>query len=181
MAHETEMAFIRSVRDKFPQVFTNARVLEIGSLNINGSIRQFFENCEYIGIDVAPGNCVDIVCQGQDFDDADESYDMTVSCECFEHNPYWVETFLNMIRMTKPGGVVTVTCATTGREEHGTSRTSPYASPLTISIGWEYYKNVAESDFREFIDLDAHFSSYEFSIHEKGCDLYFWGVKRENS
>lgn len=32
-------------------------------------------------------------------------YDITISCNCFEHNPYWRETFLNMHRMTKEGGL----------------------------------------------------------------------------
>ena len=43
------------------------------------------------------------------------SFDVVISCECFEHNPYWRETFLNMTRVLRPGGLFVLTCATTGR------------------------------------------------------------------
>jgi len=29
------------------------------------------------------------------------SFDCTISVECFEHNPFWLETFVNMLRMTR--------------------------------------------------------------------------------
>jgi hypothetical protein len=90
-------------------------VLEVGSLNINGSIRQFFSNCDYLGIDVGSGVDVDLVCEGQNLHHPNDSYEIFGSCECFEHSPYWVETFNNMYRMTKSNGLVFMSCATTGR------------------------------------------------------------------
>jgi hypothetical protein len=46
--------------------------------------------------------------------------------------------------------------------------------------GWqtEYYKNITEEDVRNAIDVDEIFSSYEFSVEENHCDLYFWGFKK---
>jgi SAM-dependent methyltransferase len=118
------------------------------------------------------------VCEGQNLDSPDQTYDTVVSCECFEHNPYWVETFQNMHRMCKDGGLVIMTCATTGRPEHGTTRTSPRDSPLTIGKGWEYYKNLTEQDFRDNMDIDSMFSSYKFDVGRPHPDLYFWGIKK---
>ena len=178
MAHQQQFNYIEKLKLKFPTSFFNKKVLEVGSLNINGSIRIFFTNCEYLGIDVGPGRGVDLVCEGQSLDHPNESYDTVGSCECFEHNPHWVETFNNMIRMTKPGGLVFMTCATTGRPEHGTTRTSPADSPLTIGIGWDYYKNLTEQDFREHIDIDSIFSDYKFEVGAPHLDLYFYGVKK---
>jgi hypothetical protein len=34
----------------------------------------------------------------------------------------------------RPGGVLILTCATTGRHEHGTTRTSPAMSPSTNDL-----------------------------------------------
>jgi len=48
-----------------------------------------FSDCDYIGLDVAPGNGVDIVCEGQNYDAPDESFDVVISCEVMEHNPFW--------------------------------------------------------------------------------------------
>jgi len=42
------------------------RVLEIGSMDTNGSPRQYFPESEYIGIDIKPGKGVDYVIPVQD-------------------------------------------------------------------------------------------------------------------
>jgi SAM-dependent methyltransferase len=197
MSHSTQQDFISYTKNKFPNYFINSKVLEVGSLDINGSMRSFFSECDYLGIDIGEGQGVDLVVQGQEYDAPDESYDVCASGECFEHNPYWAETFSNMVRMCKSGGLVLFTCATTGRKEHGTSRTDSGSSPLTVGIGWEYYKNLTEQDFRESFEesFDEIFSEYEFHSTEdydnptdfikhmrtyiNPCeDLYFWGIKK---
>jgi hypothetical protein len=168
--------FVAGLKEKHKDCFVKAKVLEVGSLDINGSIRSIFEDCDYTGIDVGEGAGVDLVCEGQDYKGETLSFDTTVSCECFEHNPYWRETFENMIRMTKSSGLVIMTCATTGRMEHGTSNSEPSSSPLTIAKGWEYYKNLTREDFDQAFNMDYFFKEYEFTT--KGYDLFFWGVKK---
>lgn len=197
MSHSYQREFISMVKNKNKSFFTNKKVLEVGSLNINGTMRDFFSNCDYTGIDVGKGKDVDIVCSGHEYDAPNESYDVTTSGECFEHNPHWAETFANMVRMTKSGGLIFFTCATTGRPEHGTTRTSPSKSPLTIEKGWDYYRNLDEDDFRGSFNesFDDIFETYEFhstvaekptnfvkklkkSNHAFSKDLYFWGIKK---
>jgi len=178
MAHQQQFDYIQTLKLKYPTQFFNKKVLEVGSLNINGSIRVFFTECDYLGIDVGPGKDVDLVCEGQNLDHPNETYDTVGSCECFEHNPHWVETFNNMHRMIKSKGLIFMTCATTGRPEHGTTRTSPQDSPLTTGIGWEYYKNLTVEDFVQNMDLDNMFLAYEFEIGAPHQDLYFYGIKR---
>jgi hypothetical protein len=178
MAHQQQFNYITSLKLQFPTSFFNCKMLEVGSLNINGSIRDYFTHCDYLGIDVGEGPGVDLVCEGQNLDHPDNTYDTVGSCECFEHNPYWIETFQNMVRMAKPGALVFMSCATTGRPEHGTTRTSPKDSPLTIGKGWDYYKNLTEKDFRDNFDCDAMFSKYEFQVGSPHPDLYFYGFKK---
>jgi SAM-dependent methyltransferase len=197
MAHSTQQDFINYIKDKFPNHFDNKKVLEVGSLNINGSMRSLFSNCDYLGIDVGEGAGVDLVVQGQKYDAPDDTFDVCASGECFEHNPHWAETFANMVRMCKSGGLVFFTCATTGRPEHGTSRSDQNSSPLTVNIGWEYYRNLDEQDFRDSFEesFDEIFSEYEFHstvdydnpsefiknmrTYISPCeDLYFWGIKK---
>lgn len=178
MSHPQQLEFISNVKQLLPSFFHNQKVLEIGSLNINGSIRQFFENCSYIGLDVGAGRDVDVIGKGEEYDAPDGTFDVTVSCECFEHNPQWVETFRNMIRMTKSNGLVLMTCATAGRPEHGTARTSPADSPLTISLGWNYYRNLVAEDFKENFNFDELFVKYEFIHNITNHDLYMYALKR---
>jgi len=173
MAHQQQLDFVQLTKQLFPDFFYKKKVLEIGSLDICGSVRTFFEDCDYIGIDVAEGPGVDVVCQGQDYTSEDGLFDIVLSCEAMEHNPMWKETFLNMIRLTRPGGMVLMTCASFGREEHGTSRTSSVdASPLSVSIGWEYYKNLGPADFHSIANLGSCFCSYRFWINWVSKDLY---------
>ena len=179
MAHRAQQIFIAKTHAKYIMNFNDSKVLEIGSLNINGSVREYFTNCTYTGIDVGEGMGVDIVCEGQKFDDPDASYDTVISAECFEHNPYWSETFTNMIRLCKSGGLIIITCATTGRPEHGTMLHDADSSRLTVAKAWDYYHNLTELDFRGLdLDLDDVFTSYEFSVDIYAHDLYFVGVKK---
>lgn len=176
MAHIQQFNYIEKVKNLYPKNFADSKVLEVGSLDINGTVRKYFSDCEYLGIDIGPGPGVDTVIQGQDFRGPDNYFDTVLSCECFEHNPYWVETFVNMHRVCKAGGLVVMTCATTGRKEHGTSRSEPESSPLTVASGWDYYKNLEEKDFKLVLELDKMFSTYEFSNNLDVYDLYFMGV-----
>ena len=175
MSHPAQHDYIRYVKNKFPDQFLNKQVVEIGSLNINGTVRIFFDKCYYVGLDVDEGKDVDVVCEGQKFNAPNESFDVAISCECFEHNPEWVATFKNMYRLVRPGGMIIMTCATTGRAEHGTTRTTPQDSPLTIGLGWDYYKNLTEKDFREHFNIESMFRNFEFL--SQNTDLYFYGIK----
>lgn len=172
MSHPEQMGFVESVKRRFPDKFKNISVLEVGSWNVNGSVRKYFENCRYIGIDLAPGKDVDLVVAGNEYR-SEERFDVSISCECFEHNKFWAETFVNMVNHCKPNGLVVMTCATTGRGVHGTSQHHPETS-LSIGTFGDYYKNLTEEDFRKEIDIDRLFSSYEFTV--QGFDLYFWGI-----
>lgn len=177
MSHPEQLHFVNNIKNTYSHYFKNKSVLEIGSLNINGTVRDFFEDCFYVGLDVFPGKDVDVISLGHEFNASNDSFDVVLSTECFEHDPYWQKTFCNMVRLCKPNGLIIFTCATTGREEHGTVNNLPDSSPLTIKLGWNYYKNLTEEDFRIF-DLHHMFSLYHFSTNNEHHDLYFYGLKR---
>jgi hypothetical protein len=175
VSHPQQLEFFESVRSRYPDFFEGCRVLEVGSLDINGSIRGLFSGCDYVGLDLEEGPGVDFVGEGQSVDFADSSFDAVVSAECFEHNPFWRETFLNMYRMSS--GLVAFSCATEGRMEHGTSRTTPEDSPFTVGR-WDYYRNLTEGDFAD-LEFDQLFVTHEFSVNRTSHDLYFWGIVRK--
>ena len=178
MAHAQHLQFVQMAAKHLADDFSKIRILEIGSYNVNGSIRPFFPRSTYLGVDIIAGPDVDVVCPGEEVADLDETYDLTVSCECFEHNPKWCETFLNMHRMTKAGGIVLFTCATTGRLEHGTKRTLPTSSPGNQEVGWNYYRNLTARDFRSRLQFGDLFNEYAFVTNTASQDLYFIGRKQ---
>ena len=83
-----------------------------------------------------------------------------------------------MFRMLKSNGLFLMTCATTGRGEHGTIKSDgSRANPL---IPTDYYKNLTEIDFRNIFNqpLDEIFSELEFKVNTYSNDLQFWGIKK---
>ena len=174
MAHVQQKRFCEKVRNKFPDLFKDARVLDVGSLDINGNNRFLFSgDYEYIGIDLGEGKNVDVVCRGHEYT-SDEKFDVIVSSECFEHDEYWEKTLSNIYFLLKKGGIFLFTCATHGRAEHGTTRTSPQDAPF---VG-DYYRNLGEEDIRSVYNCDELFEQYEFSVNTRPHDLYFWGIKK---
>lgn len=181
MTHPQQLEFFKTVRTAFPDIFARRKVLEVGSLDVNGSVRGIFDECEYIGLDVAPGPGVDLVQQGQLLDLPSESIDVCVSTECMEHNPFWRETIAAMARVTKPSGLVLLTCALAGRPEHGTPRSHPGSSPLTVDLGWSYYRNLTPGMVEKAINLPGWFQAYGFWKDYYNRDLYFVGLRAPQS
>ena len=179
MSHLQQRLFFEKVKILFPKYFNFKNVLDVGSLDINGSNKKLFNHCKYIGIDVAEGKNVDIVSTAHELKKEDESFDTIISSECFEHDMFYEKSLKNIYRMLKKGGLFLFTCATTGRPEHGTRRTSPQDAPLLqgFPIWQDYYKNLEEKDIRQVLDVDELFLKYKFEIGYETCDLYFWGIK----
>lgn len=179
MAHQAQRDFFTELKSKYPNKFDNCSVLDIGSLDINGNNRYLFTNNTYIGVDVGFGPNVDVVCKGHEYT-SDELFDIVISSECFEHDMYYVDTIKNCIKLTKPNGLFTFTCASTGRAEHGTRRTKPQDAPFLNGIDeWgDYYKNLTEDDIRNIFNPDELFDDYEFIYNPIDFDLYFWGIKK---
>lgn len=177
MSHFAQAAFVSRLKHFLPELFHNRKVLEVGSLDVNGTVRTFFQDCDYLGIDVGPGRGVDLVAAGHLFDAGDDTFDTVISCEVMEHDPFWAETFANMTRLAAPGGAVIVTCASRGRTIHGTPSASPDSSPHTVAAGWGYYRNLDAEDFRRAHGLLDSFGRYAFFRNWRASDLYFVGVK----
>lgn len=180
MAHLEQREYCTKVKTLLPTHFINKSVLDVGSLDINGSNRYLFDNCSYYGIDIGPGANVDFVSKAHEFNAPDGLYDVIISTECFEHDMYYPLSLTNIVRMLKSKGLFVFTCATTGRDEHGTARTSPGDAPLLANYGeWSnYYKNLTEQDIRDVIDIESNFEQFAFEVNDVSHDLYFWGIKK---
>ena len=184
MAHTEQRNFCKSVKAKYPDFFKNKKVLDIGSLDINGSNRDLFENCDYTGLDVGEGKNVDIISIGHLFKGPDNYFDTIISTEVFEHDMFYEETIKNVMRMLKPGGLFLFTCAAPGRPEHGTRRRGAFCAPLLLEVSEEwadYYKNLTPDDFKIIPKFNETFPNCYFEIKDTDIeipsDLYFHGIK----
>ncbi|MFZ1813647.1 MAG: methyltransferase domain-containing protein [Rhizobiaceae bacterium] len=98
-------------------------VLEVGSKSYHSqdTYRNLFneENYIYTGLDIESGNNVDYVPENIFIwsELEDNSFDIIISGQTFEHNPYFWVTFLEIARVLKPGGYAFI-CAPGGGKVH---------------------------------------------------------------
>jgi SAM-dependent methyltransferase len=179
VAHREQIEFCLSVKAEFPEFFDNVFVLDIGSLDVNGNNQHLFDSALYLGLDVALGRNVDIAAPAHELNLPDATFDVVISTEALEHDQYYRQTLINACRLLKPGGLLLLTCATEGRAEHGTRRTTPRDAPLLPGHGnWhDYYRNLSEADIRQAVAVDTVFAAYHFAVNDESHDLYFWGRK----
>lgn len=171
MAHKSQMSVIQKFVELNSETIARADLLEIGSFDVNGSIRSALAARSYLGIDLVEGPGVDRVARVEALVGEGSRFDIVVCCEVLEHDQNWDETLISAFSALRPGGLLLVTCASTGRPEHGTLRTNPSHSPGTTAIGQDYYGNVSARQMhtvaRSFIDKARFvvlFSSAHFDL-----------------
>lgn len=174
MAHKEQQDYCLSVKEIYPDKFKDCKVLDIGSLDINGNNRYLFTDYSYIGLDLGAGLNVDVVRSGHEYT-SKTKFNVVISTECLEHDIFWKETLKNAYKLLKKGGILIFTCAAYGREQHGVVHANPECSPFTIN----YYGNISKEDVAEVFDFDKLFSNYEIlERHDTMHDLYFYGIKK---
>jgi SAM-dependent methyltransferase len=94
-----------------------ARVVEIGSRNVNGSVRYLFPGACYVGVDAMAGPGVDVVADGATFA-AREPFDVVLCTETLEHAADPAAMCRNLVALCRPGGAILVTAATPDRPPH---------------------------------------------------------------
>ncbi|MDQ3821878.1 MAG: class I SAM-dependent methyltransferase [Actinomycetota bacterium] len=120
------------------------RVLEVGSLDVNGSLRRVVEALEpqsYTGVDLWPGPGVDEVCSAERLLDRFGAgrFDVVLSTETLEHVFDWRAAVTGMKGVLRPGGVVLVTTRAPGFPFHG--------HPADF---WRFEPEVLEAAFADF-------------------------------
>lgn len=102
----------------------NKNVLEVGSCDTNGSLRELvvkFGPSQYIGIDMREGKGVDKICRAEDiiYEFGKEKFDVVISTEALEHIEDWKKVISNIKNICKPGGVILITVRSRGYKYHG--------------------------------------------------------------
>jgi SAM-dependent methyltransferase len=91
------------------------RVLEVGSFNVNGSVRDFAVNllpAEYVGVDISPQEkYVDQVMDACELLEkfGPEAWDVIISTEMLDHVEDWIGAIRNIKETLKPGGLLLLT------------------------------------------------------------------------
>ena len=117
--HRNNILWLDDLKRSYPGVFSGSTVLELGSRDINGTIRGHFEGGTYVGVDNVDGPGVDVVGNAQETDFSKESFDAIVSFSMFEHDPLWKETITHNTPFLRSGGMAFLSFGAEGNIEHG--------------------------------------------------------------
>lgn len=143
-------------------------VVEIGSRNINGSIRPHFPGATWTGLDLIAGPAVDVVCDALDYEPP-QKVDLVVCAEVLEHCMTWDSLIFHAASWLKPGGKILITCAGPGRDPHS-----------AIDGGQlhpdEHYGNVSQTELIEELRF-AGLTDIEVSGNEYWMDTYAIATK----
>jgi SAM-dependent methyltransferase len=107
------------IAKKFFQLYWSSNfdtIVELGSYDVNGSLRPLQPSgCTYIGLDIEPGPSVDIVIDDPSKLPLPDGYcDCVVASSVLEHDRFFWESFLELCRITKPGGFIYINCPSNG-------------------------------------------------------------------
>lgn len=169
MAHESQKTFFQEVKSQFPEYFNRVKVVDFGSKDYNGSLKEMFTNETYIGVDISEGKNVDVVSKAHEFK-PQSKFDTVISGEMLEHDEHWRQSLQNMYDLLLPNGLLVISCAGKDRPEHGTRRTDGHLYGTTQ----DYYMNLEPQHLREILKEDMFQDSECFGYNQ---DTYFYGIK----
>ncbi len=143
-------------------------IMDLGSQNVNGSYKSIFDlpAWKYIGVDMVPGEDVDIVLSDPySFREIEsESIDVLISGQTFEHIEFFWITMREITRVLKPGALCCIVAPSAGPEHRyptdcwrfypdGFRALARYANLeiLEVSTEWEprIYKDGSENKWKD--------------------------------
>jgi SAM-dependent methyltransferase len=122
MCHVSCIEFVRTNLTR--KEVEGKSVLEVGSLNVNGSVRpivEAFGPSSYIGVDIQKGPGVDEICNANDIAShfGQGKFDLLISTELLEHVRDWKKVISNFKNVLKPEGLLFITTRSKGFGYHG--------------------------------------------------------------
>jgi SAM-dependent methyltransferase len=136
------------------------KVLDVGGQNVNGSLRPFFEimKSTYISMDMVAHPSVDVVVPpGTNFPFEDNYFDVIVSTSCFEHDPMFWVTFLEMARVVKQGGKVYINAPSQGPYHGYPGDNWRFYQNAGDALAYWTYCNSKDKSEKHILDVDENF------------------------
>jgi SAM-dependent methyltransferase len=109
--HDTAMLIGRKFFETYMGGAKGQSIVDIGAQDVNGSLRSVAPpDNAYTGVDFAQGEGVDVILEDPYvFPFADETFDAAVCSNCLEHSEFFWLTFMEILRILKPSGLLFIT------------------------------------------------------------------------
>lgn len=117
--HESVMTWVQAKKVEYG-LDGPLLILEVGSYDVNGSVRELFDQTNYLGIDIVRGPGVDEVRSSHELWPRwlGSTFDLIISTEMLEHDRKPWESLNQMHAVLKDGGLLLVTARGNGFGEH---------------------------------------------------------------
>ena len=125
----------------------HGKTLDIGSLDINGSVKDLFT--DYIGLDMRIGRNVDIQANSNFLPFKDSVFDNVLCLETLEHDAQFWQTLVESKRVLKSNGTVAVTVPGIGFHKHEYPSDYWRFTEEGLRILLHGLKNVCVSEYEE--------------------------------
>ena len=123
--HKTSYLKMKWFKNKYLNTAANLKILDVGSLDGTGEFnyREIFneKNWKYTGLDFQDGFNVDILVSDiyNWMEVEDNTYDVVISGQLFQHLEYFWLTMSEIERVLKPGGYVCIIAPAAGPKHGG--------------------------------------------------------------
>lgn len=165
--HDSVRNWIRELVNNNPAWFEKRRVLEYGSMDVSATplpqwnCRQFFTDCDYVGVDWRAGKCVDVACRMHEYEG--DPFDTIISVSTAEHDAHVEKSVARCWELLKPGGVFVLTTV------------NSHCGPHCQEAGEEgHYRSIELPEAKGWVE---GFMPQDHFIEEVGEDIRFWAVK----
>lgn len=161
--------WVRRIRLDFP--FSSGDILDIGSLNVNGNVRDYFNDAKsYTGIDFRSGKDVDIVMNAHDlrkhFDS--NSFDTVFCMDMLEHDDkFWI-TCEQINSVLKPGGYLIIVQPTIDFPIH--KHPNDYWRATEAAFRDIYYKDYYLFNLQTVYTKDKNGNNYDPRSNQEGIN-----------
>jgi SAM-dependent methyltransferase len=117
--HQSSFDHMQDLAARYLDSTQEITIADIGSHDVNGSYRPIFDapSWSYWGVDLSAGPNVDVVLSSPyRFPFATASFDLVVSGQAFEHIDYFWLSWLEMVRILRPEGLIFLIAPSRGPE-----------------------------------------------------------------
>jgi SAM-dependent methyltransferase len=169
--HQGNIDWLKDLNTRFASELREARLLELGSLNVNGTARDYLHVKKWVGIDKEGGPDVDIICSAIQTRFPPESFDVILCTSMLEHDPDWRASLFWNLQWLKKGGLFFLSWGAEGNQHH---LPEPWA-PVPAADVWDWMLDQLHQE-----NLTACLDAYwEKSRHTDDCPGCFDMVLRK--
>ena len=143
-------------------------VLDVGSMNVSGVIKDLIGDADYIGLDMQEGDNVDLVANAHDLKQIfpSKKFDLVVCADTLEHDDKFWLTVEGLRYVTKRGGLMFIGVP---------SRRCPmHRHPFDY---WRFMSDGVAEWFKGFEEIETKIDYVNLGEEQTEDEIYMWGRK----